>query len=204
MVRMFCTVDEAAEKLDANPEQIESLLERGILHEFRDGPYRLVKTVEVGVLATARKNTVERGNPDQRAAAPLPPGCDRVATSGVASGIRLPRSATAAVRSPDGHSVRPRKTRKLPPKQRSGIGPSERGPIPDRARRPLPRGNAGWRGQRVAMAPSRKEPQDLSVRQWLWAGLTQDRPAAIALLAGFLLLALSALVAGICMLHEIV
>jgi len=204
MVRMFCTVDEAAEKLDANPEQIESLLERGILHEFRDGPYRLVKTVEVGVLATNRKNTVERRSPDQGAAAPLPPGCDRVSARGVASEIRLPRSATVAVRPPDGHAVRPRKTRKLPPEQRSGIGPSEGGPMPDRTRRPLPRGSAVRRGQRVAMAPSQREPQDLSVRQWLWAGLTQDRPAAIALLAGFLLLALSALVAGIGMLHEIV
>jgi hypothetical protein len=40
------------------------------------------------------------------------------------------------------------------------------------------------------------QPQDLSVRQWFWTGLIQDRPLAIAILSGLVLLVLSALVAG--------
>jgi hypothetical protein len=37
----------------------------------------------------------------------------------------------------------------------------------------------------------------LSVREWFWTGLTQDRPIAIFLLFGLAVLLLTALVAGI-------
>lgn len=42
----------------------------------------------------------------------------------------------------------------------------------------------------------------LSVREWFWSGLIQDRPMTIALLSGIVLLGLAALVAGICTLAD--
>jgi hypothetical protein len=53
----------------------------------------------------------------------------------------------------------------------------------------------------VAHRPSSVLPA-LTLRQWFWMGLVQDRPVAIALLSGLVLLALSALVAGICLAAE--
>lgn len=41
-----------------------------------------------------------------------------------------------------------------------------------------------------------------TVRQWFWMGLVQDRPTALALLSGLVLLGLAALAAGICLLAE--
>ena len=204
MGRMFCTVEEAAEKLDANPEQIETLLARGILHEFRDGPYRLLKEVEVGALATAHRNTIQSRHPNQNAAGALPPGRHRVQTGKVTSDIRLPRSPTVTAGTSAGHAVHGRSTRKLQSEQPTGSGLSERGSMPNRTRHLLPPTGVGRQRQRVTMSHSQRASQAISVRQWLWIGLTQDRPAAIALLAGFLLLVLSALVVGICMLHETV
>jgi hypothetical protein len=40
-------------------------------------------------------------------------------------------------------------------------------------------------------------PAPMSVRQWLWLGVVQDRPAAIALLAGLVLLGFSVLLGAI-------
>ena len=42
----------------------------------------------------------------------------------------------------------------------------------------------------------------MSIREWFWTGLIQDRPEAIALLSGLALLALSAVVAGVCTLAD--
>ncbi len=44
--------------------------------------------------------------------------------------------------------------------------------------------------------------QELSVREWFWNGLVQDRFLAIAILSGMALLALLAVAAGICFLAE--
>jgi hypothetical protein len=56
-------------------------------------------------------------------------------------------------------------------------------------------------------APARRPfptPPSLSVRQWFWTGLVQDRPTVIAWLSGLVLLGLSALAAGLCFLAETV
>jgi hypothetical protein len=50
--------------------------------------------------------------------------------------------------------------------------------------------------------PVHVQAQSLSVREWLWSGLTQDRPVAIAVLFGFVLTILAALAAGVCLLAE--
>jgi hypothetical protein len=51
----------------------------------------------------------------------------------------------------------------------------------------------------VVVRPPASTPPAQTLGQWLWMGLVQDRPSAIALLSGLVLLALSALAAGICL-----
>lgn len=51
-------------------------------------------------------------------------------------------------------------------------------------------------------APEGLPQQSLSVREWFWDGLLQDRPIAIALLSAMALLALCGLVVGACWLAE--
>lgn len=50
--------------------------------------------------------------------------------------------------------------------------------------------------------PDRRPSGRLSLRQWFWMGLIQDRPVAIALLAGLVLALLAALAAGLCYLAQ--
>ena len=51
MSQVFCTLQEAAKTLNANEDEIQALLARGVLQEFRDGPHRLLKEADVGALA---------------------------------------------------------------------------------------------------------------------------------------------------------
>ena len=60
-----------------------------------------------------------------------------------------------------------------------------------------------WAEETAPRHPDRRPSDGLSVRQWFWMGLVQDRPVAIALLAGLALLLLSALVAGLCYLAQV-
>jgi hypothetical protein len=54
------------------------------------------------------------------------------------------------------------------------------------------------------MEPEALPPrQTASLRQWFWTGLIQDRPIAVALLSGLILLGLCALIGGACMLAGI-
>jgi len=135
MVRKFCTLKEAAEQLAATQEQIEHLLRKGILREFRDGSHRLLRAADVAAIVAARV-------PMQK------PASSRFGK----------RSAPSR-----GRSAARRRTQPQTASQRPG----------------------------------------LSIREWFWIGLTQDRPITLALLCGFLLLMLSAVVAGACMLAGI-
>lgn len=161
MVRTFCTLKEAAEQLDATQEQVEILLSKGILREFRDGPHRLLRTTDVAVIVAARDRREERrGRPQARGA---------VRPTSIYAGRRGRGFA-------DGVSTQ----------------------------KPRPRRNAGRdvpsRGRRLSKSRTRAdavpERQSLSLREWLWTGLTQDRPIIIALLSALVLLAISAAVAG--------
>ncbi len=60
MSRMFCTLKEAAETLHASEDQIQALLEKGLLREFREGPHRLLKEADVGALAAVGQQRAER------------------------------------------------------------------------------------------------------------------------------------------------
>jgi hypothetical protein len=164
MSRMFCTLKEAAATLHASEDQIQTLLERGILHEFREGPHRLLKEADVGALASVGERRAHPQPP-----APLPDdGRQRTEDAGRRTERQSPPFA----------GTRP--PRAMP--GRSSGAPRRRGEVPER--RPCP------------------SPPRLSVRQWFWIGLIQDRPLVIALLSGLVLLGLSALAAGLCFVAE--
>jgi hypothetical protein len=165
MVRTFCTLKEAAEQLDATQEQVEILLRKGILREFRDGPHRLLRTADVVAIIAARDRREERrGRPQTRVA------------------------------------VRPITTH---PGRRGRDFAGEtflREPGPGRsAGRAISSGNRRTAKSRTR-AETVPERQGLSLREWLWTGLTQDRPITIALLSALVLLAISAAIAGACVL----
>ncbi len=177
MTRMFCTLREAAKELRTTEEHIETMLSEGILREFREGPHRLVRAADVGALGTTKNS------------GPPPARHHRGREPNHVSHVRLPRCAAAAVRAPGCWSASPKNTSTV------------------RQRRPLAnetqQGRAGARRERRTIQPGvRAQPQSLSIRQWFWTGLIQDRPMAIAILSGLVLLALAALAAGVCVLVE--
>jgi len=192
---MFCTLKEAAQTLHADEDQIRALLEQGVLREFRAGEHRMVRQTDVGALAVLCPSPATQPSslPEQtptRTSRPAVRTKRKVNRTPPRSGLR---SATA----------RPRTSRKPGTKD---TGPQTRG----RASRPVNRRLPAP----VVIAPAvpaRREPapitetrpgESLSLRQWFWMGLVQDRPVAIALLTGLVLLLLSAVVAGVCFAAE--
>lgn len=207
MSRMFCTLEEAAQTLHADETQIHALLARGILHEFRDGPHRLVRAADVAALDLLRARPVEiqpPSGPSVECRRPSPRRSDRPKTNHATKHKRS-SSATAV--------ARPRRTKRTNAVRRKTAArrakaPETRREPPDRLKceAPLSRTLPAAFPPAFAPMPALHRPSppapDLSVRQWFWMGLVQDRPLAIALLSGLTLLALSALVAGICFLAE--
>jgi len=174
MSHMFCTLQEAAQTLNTNEDQIKALLEKGLLHEFREGPHCLVKEADVGALALQRRQRRESSSP-----VPPPTQAGR------------PLSACAGPRSPQ-----------LPrPQDTEGRRLHHGRSAPGRPGMPYtkePDAYTPWPQETGPRRPDRRPSESLSVRQWFWMGLVQDRPVAIALLAGLVLSLLSALVAGLC------
>jgi len=187
MSRMFCTLEEAAKTLNTSEDQIDTLLQRGLLPEFREGPHRLLREADIDALALAQR---------PRTRTPRP--------------ARSPTPTQQAARPPVS-TKRPTSRRRKKPKT-SRPAKSKRPPVgvvvspPLRAPQPPVRSTAFRRSEdRVNAAlptPSSVVRHPSSIRQWFWMGLVQDRPTAIALLAGLILLVLSAVAVGICFLAE--
>ena len=197
MSHMFCTLQEAAQTLNASEDQIQALLERGLLREFREGPHRLLKEADVGALARKQAQRRERASaaPPQAQAEQRSPSRDCGAKAGRPAETRLPHSTLAGSRPPP--LPRPQDAqRKGPPYGRS---------VPGRQGMPYPKGRGAYSRRAEETGPRRpdRRPSDrLSLRQWFWRGLIQDRPVAIALLAGLVLSFWAALVAGLCFLAQ--
>ncbi len=173
MSHMFCTLQEAAQTLNTTEDQIKALLEKGLLREFREGPHCLLKEADVGALALQQRQHREP-------ASPVPPPTPAGRSHGARTGSRpapRPRSRDAEARREHGGRSAPGRPGMLYANGRVAD--------PRRAEETGPR-----------------RPDRLSIRQWFWIGLVQDRPAAIALLAGLILSLLSALVAGLCYLAQ--
>lgn len=66
MARTFCTLEEAAGRLCATVDELESMLAEGLVQEFRDGPGRFLRSTDVQALA------VQRHRQDRTAAARQP------------------------------------------------------------------------------------------------------------------------------------
>jgi len=209
---MFCTLKQAAETLRASEEQIHALVEQGILHEFRTGPHRLVKEAEVGALALLQRPRAPAPPQDAPQNPPPGPPRDPARPAGSPPGGRSKAGGCATTRRPHPrHTAPPPSRRRTAQKARDQIAsrvprtPDRNG---DRGRRPeavvrtqAPR-SPGAAYVRTAVRPARRSLPALSVRQWFWMGLLQDRPTAIALLTGLVLLLLSALAAGLCFVIE--
>ena len=199
-VRKFCTLEEAAERLNVTQAQIEKLLARGLLREFRDGPHRLLRTADVGAIIEARTRRLERqGQPVEPDASRSRPPRREGGSAYDLSGNRPIPSEDAAL-----HQSPPKgpRTRRTKPDNTANPRPSSR---KRPQARPIERSRLsdGPRGsRRHTKAPEALPHQNLSVREWFWNGLLQDRPIAIALLSAMALLVLSGLVAGACWLAE--
>lgn len=203
MVREFCTLEEAAERLHTSQAQIERLIDKGLLREFRDGTHRLLRAADVGAILAARNRQLERQSQSTTTATSQPgakrrkldladdpelgthPHTEQEDTAARESARRNkgPRNARN-VRRPQNTDLRPARARRSPTR------PSSRARSSNGPRRP----------QRQTQSETPLVRQSLSVREWFWTGLLQDRPIAIALLSGLILLGLSAAVAGLCML----
>lgn len=191
MVGMFCSLKEAAERLQVSEGEIEALLKRGALREFREGPYRLVRTIDVGTLAQSLVGPVDD----------FPPAAGVPERDGWRLGsldereMRLPHCAAATLRAPAPSPARPRYTERTQPQRMSTRGVQRNSPAPSgrvhgRTSRPVRRTDA--------------QTHEQSVRQWFWNGLLQDRPVTIVILFGLVLLVLSALIAGVCVFGPLV
>jgi len=190
MVHTFCTLKEAAETLHVSEEQVEAILQNGILREFREGSYRLLKAAEVDALAAANGPSQ---NPDC--------GAEIDTFLDPPSQMRLPHCAAVTIQPPQRGVPRPRNTERVRQQAAPASGQAH-------ARVNTYYANAGaYQHKRKKSTQQTKPPvhgqaQSLSVREWLWSGLTQDRPVAIAILFGLVLTILAALAAGVCLLAE--
>jgi excisionase family DNA binding protein len=197
MSHMFCTLQEAAQTLNTSEDEIQALLERGLLREFREGPHRLLKEADVGALARQQAQCREPKSPapPPTQAGGLSASCDRGARADRPAQSRLPHSTIAGSRPPQPPRPRDAGSRRQPHARNT---PGHR-PMPDtdlrdahsrRTQEPTPR------------RPDHRRSGRLSLREWFWMGLIQDRPVTIALLSGLVLALLAALVAGLCFLAQ--
>jgi len=180
LIHMFCTLQEAARRLRISEEQIETMVQRGILREFREGPHRLLKAADVALLAqTLLADPCSSPDGDDK---PLSPVNDR--------GVRLPHCAAVVAEMRDYSPSRPRIAEQTHQGRMARTG---------RAMEPYEAGGTRKELTR-APVPHYRLPASaapLSIREWFWTGLTQDRPIAIFLLFGLALLVLAAVVGGI-------
>jgi hypothetical protein len=187
MTETFCTLKQAADRLETTEAEIELMLNRGVLREFRDGSRRLLKVADLAHAAKAVHPTA--GNVPQQAGSP-PAQIDKEAFTLPEPEITLPPTATATARA---GSHRPRVSERTP-HQVAEPAPRRRIARAAGARKPgaTPR-RPNW-PHAVVISPSSARPRprpqthEVSLRQWLWAGLVDDNPLAVFIIFGIVLL----------------
>jgi hypothetical protein len=195
MAQMFCTLKQAADRLQTTEAQIETMLNDGLLREFRDGSSRLLKVADLaGVVATSCPSTGSRRPAciQRKAGSARPTHVNRMLAS-FDTEIRLPAAPAAIIL---GDSPRVTAT-KRPARRTRPVPASRKAPHP--ARKPVcakPR----QRPPRAVVISGPATPQlrrrqtlEMSLRQWLWTGLLDDSPLAIFIVFGTVLLAACAL-----------
>jgi hypothetical protein len=255
MVRMFCTLRQAADKLKTTEAEVEAMVGKGVLREFREGSTRLVKISDLAAAAgsvsgpqrTARAGQSATGSGRKKAQSA---GSTGRARSLAASG----RTRTRKVRHEQAAMHPPRKAQasavvaceaeiKLPPSAAATVRrnvhsrpddpaqseliadspeleqyfdhpdvdpadrldvyhaiASERRPtrIPPRPAHSAPGAGVSRRHPAPAFRARRRKPQanELSLKDWVWTGLIDDRPHTILVLLGMAIIG-AATVAGI-------
>ncbi len=179
MVRMFCTAEEAARKLDATETELEVLIEDGVLPEFRDGASRFLRIADVDALLARRGGVAlqARAEPQFLFESPGPAGDGR--STPTDEEIRLPACATVKVKTADpqcrpagAESQRRLAPAHLPPRQPSA---PRRNVRPGARRAPSSQALPAYR--------AKPQTQEMSLRQWLWTGVRDDRPHTLIALA---------------------
>ncbi len=197
MAQMFCTLKQAADKLETTEAQIEAMLNDGILREFRDGSSRLLKVADLTGLAVAAGSVTgeRRSTRAQRKAGSTRPGHTSQGHTSLDVEIKLPPAAVATA----GVGCAPREAApKRPPRrpqQPTGRGRTPRAVV----RKPAASPRRQSPPRAVVISPTlpaqRLTPPtyEMSVRQWIWTGLIDDNPLAIFIVFGTILLGVGAL-----------
>ena len=185
---MFCTLEEAAEKLQTTTAEVEMMVANGTFREFRDGATRLVKSADVEAMAARPVAAAAvQTAPDRPADARSdPPPAQQ--TEGPDHGINIRPRAEAAAPSARPESNRRREVREPPlaPAQDYEHTTFQRR-LPARAARPsMPRHSQ--------TSPS---TQRLTLRQWVWMGLVDDRPHVLIALFLAVTVGIGGLVAAV-------
>lgn len=203
MVREFCTLEEAAERLHTSQTQIERLIDKGLLREFRDGTHRLLRAADVGAILAARNRQLERQSQSTTTTTSQPGARRRKLDSADDPELETrphKDQENAAARESVRRDKGPRNPRSVRRPQNTGLRPARARQSPTRPSARARSSNGPRKPQRQTQSATSLPRQSLSVREWFWTGLLQDSPIAIALLSGLILLGLSAAVAGLCML----
>jgi hypothetical protein len=191
MVQMFCTLKQAADKLKTTEAQIETMLNDGLLREFRDGSSRLLKVADLaGMIATSRTSAGGKrsARAQGKAGSPQPSHMNRMPASFDAE-IKLPAAPVAtmtvslpretATRRPARcarHSSAPRQVLRATTHKPAATPPRQRPP------------RAVVISPPVTPQHARPQTYEMSLRQWLWTGLLDDSPLAIFIVFGTVLL----------------
>ena len=203
MTQMFCTLKQAADRLETTEAEIEMMLSKGVLREFRDGSRRLLKLADLTDGAVAAPPAVnvrdrhEAGSPQAQ--------IDKEAFTLPEPEIRLPPTATVTARvSPPGAGVSQRA-----PHPAAGPAGQRRVPRAAATRKPAAQRRRNPPRAVVVSPPSaspqpRPQAYEMSLRRWLWTGLVDDSPLAIFIIFGLILLGTVAIAGTVYLLMQAV
>lgn len=194
MAQMFCTLKQAAHKLETTEAEVETLINDGVLREFRDGSNRLLKLADLAGLAVAA-TTAGGGRPSRtRHKDRLQPEPGNGPTEIGDFEIKLPSTAAVTLEMNPPRAATPKRSSRptrQPASQKRALRPAAQKPAVPRRRQSPPRA--------VVICPTSTPPRprtqmyEMSVRQWLWTGLLDDNPLAIFIIFGVVLLGVCAL-----------
>lgn len=193
MARMFCTLKEAAAWLNTSESDLKTMLEKGVVPEFRNGENRLLRISDVRDMVRSQSQDHDRpsgGEPVLVDDDPSGPATQET----LAPEIRLPRIGAAVLEPPVSDID--------PSVEWDVIAPSladelewrfdESDPDSDRQRpavqMTIPREPEGWR--KFPTEPPR-------VGRGLWMGIIDDRPMAILGVSALIIAIASALASAV-------
>jgi hypothetical protein len=195
---MFCTLKQAADKLETTEAEIETMLNDGVLREFRDGSRRLLKVADLADVTVAARRATSDSHPARtqlQVEAP-PAEIDIEAFTLPEPEIRLPSSGAVATKASPPHAATKRSPRPAPKPvvhKRAAHSTVAHKPVATQRRRDPPR--AVVVSPPIAKQRPRPQTYEMSLREWLWIGLLDDSLLAIFIIFGIVLLGAGA-VAG--------